>query len=566
MRLLLVSDLDPAAVSVDWSAGDRRRTFENADANAWLDELRPTIEVSVPNSLTADSERISFELTIDSMQAFSPSGVISRIPALSAASKMREALAEAQSGSLSCTDLQARLVDAGMLPETAADLVRALEPGRAGVGEEGSDEALSRLLGMVDVGGGDGAAPRPENPAEAALDAFVGAVASGTAPEVDVERAGRAIGDLDKRLGEQLEAIYTDPEFRRLEAAWRGLKFVLDRADFRQGMRIEALACKREDLAEVVRHQILEPEYVGGAEKQPLAAVVLDFAFGASPPDIDALSDLAATGASLQVPFVAAADADFFGFDKPTDLSRLGPLRQHLATEEYIGFRKLREMPDGQFLCLSLPSFLLRDASSHEALQASGELWGNGALLVAGAILGSHAQTEWPTHVGSRKVDDLVVRKTRMGALPAAVSFADRLALDLAEFGFFAFRAPLNRDHVVSSYPAMVKRVGPQEGEEAHAQATLPAALFSALAAHRVLRLQAEMTSEDADATAVELERRMRSFLGSGLDDGAVTIQHLQEHDDEENRVFGIRLRPPTTIVPNPFGLVLGATIPRQAN
>jgi type VI secretion system protein ImpC len=496
VRILLVADLDPAAIEVDWAAGDRRRSFDNADVNAWMQELRPRIELSVPNRLSSGLERITFDFVADSLSAFSPARIAERVPALASARAMREALTAARDGSIGRQELETRLADAGMSRDAAAGLVRALAPRQPGSPHPGDDDALGRLLGMMDIdGGGDGAPEQPRTHTETALDALVDAVASGAAPEVDRETADSAIADLDQRYRDQLDAILSDPEFRRLEAAWRGLKFLVDRADFRGGMRVEALAASREQLHDAIHHQVLMPEYSEGAERPPLAAVIVDFPFSASPADMGALGDLAASGASMQVPFVATVDAAFFGFEQPTDLSRLGPLRQHLATEQYIGFRKLRERPDAQFLALALPAFLLRDPHTEGDWTESGQLWGGGALLAGAALCASHAQTGWPTHLGDRKIENLPIRRTRMGGIPAAAAFADRVAADMAEFGFFAFRAPLNRDHVVAGYPAVLRRPQGQDGVDARAQASLPAAVFTALAAHLIIKMQGDMTS-----------------------------------------------------------------------
>lgn len=568
VRLLLVADLDPGATDVDWAAGDRRRTFDSADVNAWMEELQPRIELSVPNRLSAGLDRITFDFVADSLSAFSPARIAERVPALGSARAMREALTAARDGSIDRQELETRLADAGMTRDAAAGLVRALTPRQQGAPETGDSDALARLLGMIDVsGGGDGAPEQPRTQTETALDALVDAVASGAAPEVDRELVNSAIADLDGRYRQQLDAILNDPEVRRLEAAWRGLKFLADRAAFRNGMRIEALAASRDQLHDAIHHQVLMPEYSDGAERPPLAAVIVDYAFAATPADVAAMGDLAASGASMQVPFVATVDAAFFGFEQPTDLTRLGPLRQHLATEQYIGFRKLRERPDAQFLALALPAFLLRDPHTEGEWTESGNLWGGGALLAGAALCASHAQTGWPTHLGDRKVENLPIRRTRMGGIPAAVAFADRLATDLAEFGFFAFRAPLNRDHVVAGYPAVLRRPQGEDGVDARAQASLPAAVFTALAAHLIVKMQGDMAGHELETAVTDLERRMRSFLGgSDLPDDAVSVQHLEEHDDDEQFVFGMRVRPTRAIVAQPFGLVLGACIARSAS
>jgi type VI secretion system protein ImpC len=45
---------------------------------------------------------------------------------------------------------------------------------------------------------------------------------------------GRAIVEIDRKLTAQLDEILHHPEFLKLESAWRGLKFLVDRIDFRE--------------------------------------------------------------------------------------------------------------------------------------------------------------------------------------------------------------------------------------------------------------------------------------------------------------------------------------------
>lgn len=56
------------------------------------------------------------------------------------------------------------------------------------------------------------------------------------------------IASVDQRLGDQLDAILHHPDFQRLEAAWRGLKFLVDQTDFRKNVHIEVLDVDKETL------------------------------------------------------------------------------------------------------------------------------------------------------------------------------------------------------------------------------------------------------------------------------------------------------------------------------
>ena len=46
------------------------------------------------------------------------------------------------------------------------------------------------------------------------------------------------IAKLDKLISNQLDNILHHPEFQAIEGTWRGLKFLVDRTDFRQNVKI----------------------------------------------------------------------------------------------------------------------------------------------------------------------------------------------------------------------------------------------------------------------------------------------------------------------------------------
>ena len=51
----------------------------------------------------------------------------------------------------------------------------------------------------------------------------------------------RMIVEIDKKVSAQVDEILHHPEFRELEAAWRSLKILVDRTDFRENIKITYL-------------------------------------------------------------------------------------------------------------------------------------------------------------------------------------------------------------------------------------------------------------------------------------------------------------------------------------
>ena len=62
------------------------------------------------------------------------------------------------------------------------------------------------------------------------------------APKREGEKVDKAlvdalIAEIDAKLSRQIDEILHHPTFQKLESAWRGLKFVVDRTDFRDYLR-----------------------------------------------------------------------------------------------------------------------------------------------------------------------------------------------------------------------------------------------------------------------------------------------------------------------------------------
>ena len=555
-RLVLVASLDPQ--------GDADRGVESVDRNGfadWMKAWAPRLEVSAENKM-GGAERVPAVLVADSLDAFTPERLARDVPALARLAGTRQALAEHRAGRLDADALRTRLREAGVPEEQSAPLLAALtKPASSSTPSESerasaeAEQAIDRILGMT----GDGPAP---SAADRLLDRLADA-ATGPADAKPNPAADGPIADLDRRLAAQLDAILNHPDVRAFEAAWHGLKFVLDRCAKRGGLRVEALSATREQLAERMYHHVLMPEHEQGAERAPLAAIIVDHAFGHTPPEIAALEDLAGTGQSLQIPIVTNAAPAFFGLDGEGALPRM-PLLGHLLREpQYLPFHKLRQNTDAANLTLTVAPFLLRmpygkGEKTTVGLEESGYLWGRGALLVAAAMGEAQAAGGWPTAIVGHAVGELPVRKTRMGGLPLAASFSDAVLRDLGGAGLSGFRGALNSDEAVYLAPVVVGR--PKDDEP---PATLPSAVFAALAAHRVLGLERELADADVREAMQEIEARLRQFLDGAGEADAVTVQHLEQHEQDDSRTYGIRLRPPRAVLPVQTGLVLGATIPK---
>jgi len=567
LRLLLVADLAPQLRPSRTESRVRR-----VDANSFaglMEEWQPALRLDVENRLSPQPASLEIGLRFTSLKDFAPAAIAQQIPALARLLAIRTEVHGVRTKGTDRETFRERLAEAGVDAASADGLYGQLTvaPPKPKPAPKKDDDAIDRLMGMVDTGDGSS-----DEPPRTAGDALAEAV-SGDAPRIATSAADTIIEDFDRKLGGQLRAILEHPDLRRLEAAWRGLKLLVDRLPFRDGVQFDVLPARREHLSETLYHQVLIPEHEAD-DDDPLAAVILGFAFDNSQADVELLGDIAETGASLQVPFIASAKPDFFGFETAETIGALPLVPQLVEGPDYIHWNKLREREDARHLVLAFPPFLLRSPYGPEnpskavPVEEEGFLWGGGALAVALAIADSFAETGWPTHLAGRTLGDLPIHATDRGQTPLAALLPEAKATELADAGFVPLTGAPDRDWVrVASAPTLARpQTFDDEKKTAHAaaHATLACGLFTARAAHRMLLLPAELDPEmSLEAKQEAIVRRLRTFLGGDLADDAVTAEPVPEAEVEGHDLLAVRLQAPRHVLDTPVHLAIGLPVPR---
>lgn len=591
-RILLVSDLTPQAPAPDdWAQGTYVHRVDKNRFAGFMQEMAPRLEIDVPNALDDTPKTWTVPLQFSALDDFRPDRLARQIPALDQLMDVRALVEAVGAGELDRAAFRERLDALGIDVDWSGEMYRMLtgeeapaEPSPPAASSAEKDEAIDRLLGMVDGGDDAGAtgAGGPSSNGDVGASGFVDALmdaVSGEREDAGVEASAvkRLLAQLDAVIGRQVEQVVAHPAVRRLEAAWRGLKFLVDRLNFRKDVQLMVLPVGREALAEAMHHQVLLPEHDDEREEPPLSLILVDMAFGRGQRDVEQLADLAATGESLQTPIVAAAGDAFFGVERISGLAKLPALRPHLQGPEYVAWKALRQEEDAQFLALALPAFLLRapygpdrPAEPFEVEEAEG-LWGSGALAVGVAAARSFTETGWPTHLTDYPIDDLPIQPGRGGHSPLAALLPGSKQSELARAGFVVLGGKPDHDAVRIVHAPMVQKPetydDPVAASEARVHASLPCRLFVARAAHYLLALQDGLApGTPVEAAQAEVEGAMRAFLGVPAEaaedeDPHVTVDHVTTVDLPEHELLAVRLRPPSSVLKPTVRLVMGLQV-----
>ena len=280
----------------------------------------------------------------------------------------------------------------------------------------------------------------------------------------------RMIAQIDAKLSQQMDEILHHPQFQSLEASWRGLKLLVDRTDFRENIKLEILNASKQDLLddfedspEIFQSGLYKHVYTaeyGQFGGQPVGALIANYFFDPSAPDVKTLQYVASVACMAHAPFIAAAGPKFFGLESFTGLPDLKDLKDHFDGPQFAKWQSFREQEDARYVGLTVPRFLLRTPYDpeenpvktfvyQESVSASHEhyLWGNTAYTFASRLTDSFAKFRWcPNIIGPQSggaVEDLPLHHFEsMGEIetkiPTEVLVSDRREYELAEEGFIA--------------------------------------------------------------------------------------------------------------------------------
>jgi type VI secretion system protein ImpC len=309
------------------------------------------------------------------------------------------------------------------------------------------------------------------------------------------------IAEIDGRVSGQVNAILHHPDFVSLESAWRGLRFLADRLDFSQNIRLEYINVSKDDLLrdfqeapEVVKSGLYRHIYTaefGQFGGVPVAAIIADYSFTPSHQDIQLLQYAASVAAVAHAPFFAAAGREFFGLEQWSGLPDLTDLPGLFDAPRYARWNSFREHPNARYVGLTLPGFLLRLPYGEEAAAASFDFteetdreealcWGNTAFALAAGLGDSFAKYRWCVNIigpdGGGRIENLPCGRHEalpgiQDKIPTRVVITERREFELAELGFISLAIAKTPHEAVfySANSALKPKAFPKTAEGASA-------------------------------------------------------------------------------------------------
>ena len=235
----------------------------------------------------------------------------------------------------------------------------------------------------------------------------------------------RDIARLDALLSRQVNVILHHPRFQKLEASWRGLKYLVEQVQDSQSTRIRILDASWKTLVrdldraiEFDQNQLFKKIYseeFGTSGGEPFSVLLGDYEIRPGPrpgspmDDLDALQNISQVAAASFAPFIASADSSLLGLDSFGELERPLNLQAIFEQPEFLKWRKLRQTEDARFVGLTLPQILMRLPYEDRGTRVDGfrfqekltagrakdYLWGNAAYAFGAVLIRAFNQSGW---------------------------------------------------------------------------------------------------------------------------------------------------------------------------
>jgi type VI secretion system protein ImpC len=330
----------------------------------------------------------------------------------------------------------------------------------------------SSLLDQIVEQGRFGEEPASQQRGKDLVKEFLSQVLQG---EVTISRDAEAminarIAQIDHLVSLQLNEVMHHPSFQKLEASWRGLKYLLDSSETSTQLKIRVINVSKKELLKDLQRaaefdqsaifkKVYEDEYgIFGGE--PFGALIGDYEFTKHPEDIELLEKMSHVAAAAHAPFLTAAGPQLMNMENFADIGQVRDIAKIYDSTEFAKWKSFRDSEDSRYVGLAMPHILMRlpygrdtkpvegfDFEEHvDGTDHSKYLWGNAAYALGARLTNAFALYGWCAAIrgveGGGLVEGLPAHTFRTDEgdvalkCPTEVAITDRREKELADNGF----------------------------------------------------------------------------------------------------------------------------------
>jgi type VI secretion system protein ImpC len=351
------------------------------------------------------------------------------------------------------------------------------------------------------------------------------------------------IAELDFQISRQLDAVMHHDDFQKVESAWRGLKHLVDRTDFRQNVKIEVLDVSKDDLREdfedspeIIQSGLYAHTYIAEYDTpggEPIGSVISNYEFDASPQDVALMRNISKVSAAAHMPFIASVGPKFFLKDSMEEVAAIKDIGNYFDRAEYIKWKSFRDSDDSRYLGLVMPRVLgrlpygpdtvpVRSFNYVEEVKGPDHdkyLWTNASFAFAANMVKSFIKNGWCVQIRGPQaggaVTDLPIHLYDLGTgnqvkIPSEVMIPETREFEFANLGFIPLSYYKNRDYSCFFSANSAQKPALYDTADATANsrinARLPYIFLLSRIAHYLKLIQRENIGTTKDRRLLELE------------------------------------------------------------
>lgn len=332
----------------------RWRSIDRDDFTERMEKIEPTLTLTVIGLG-------EFSLRFRELDDFGPGPVAAQVPALTDLIHARRRLGQFSGDQSDLDRLLSDLTGRSEILRRVAEQMlpsQPAAPAAAGPPPATGAALLDQILGempRVEVGAGAGDT----------IDQIIRhAALSGTSVSRNAGQTVAAwVAVLDQKLGDGVRAVLHHPDFRALEATWRGLWYLVRNTETGPLLIIQVFDATQAELSRdlssgassVYEKTAIQPIRDGG---HPFGLLVGGYEFG--PAGVGLLQHLARLGQAAHAPFVAAAAPSLLGLKHVSQIPEAEDLETRVTTDNLADWRAFRMTPESRYAVLTVPRVMAR--------------------------------------------------------------------------------------------------------------------------------------------------------------------------------------------------------------
>lgn len=248
------------------------------------------------------------------------------------------------------------------------------------------------------------------------VDAFIKQLATRDRKNMSPDpRQDELVASIDEAIAHQMRSVLHNPQFQALEAAWRGVHFMVKRIPANKKVKLYLLDISQDELAsdlnidDATQTQLYQQFCDTSKGDISWNLIIGDYRFGADIDDMLTLSQMGIIAQQAGAQFIAAADEKLVGCVSFSQTPKADNWTNKISEPVSEAWTLLRKSPVARNICLALPRFMLRAPYGSKATPVKtfafeeisesphheDYLWGNPAFFKAEQYARAFIESGW---------------------------------------------------------------------------------------------------------------------------------------------------------------------------